>query len=276
MGLFGKLQELFTEDVEEEVPIKKEVMKVEIPDPKEEEEKMEKVEILEPEVKKEEKRTPVFFDDKDFINLEQPKVEKKVEAPKKVEIYGGVKKEEPKKHFSPSPIISPVYGVLDKNYHKEDIASKGERKTSRYQRLNTPKNLTVDDVMKKAYGTLEDELEDTLTGKNSILFKEEPEEPVVEQKSEKEILEDFGLTEEKVEDELPSIQRENLIDPLSGLELDVQEDDLLNDNFGDEEETPSKENTEEKEEHNKEEDLDLKESDLFNLIDSMYEKRDEE
>lgn len=32
--------------------------------------------------------------------------------------------EEPKKVFKPSPIISPVYGVLDKNYHKEDIVTK--------------------------------------------------------------------------------------------------------------------------------------------------------
>ena len=31
---------------------------------------------------------------------------------------------EEKKSFKPSLIISPVYGVLDKNYHKEDITSK--------------------------------------------------------------------------------------------------------------------------------------------------------
>ena len=28
------------------------------------------------------------------------------------------------KKFKPTPIISPVYGILDKNYHKEDIVNK--------------------------------------------------------------------------------------------------------------------------------------------------------
>ena len=34
------------------------------------------------------------------------------------------KKEETKRIFKPTPIISPVYGVLDKNYKKDEITSK--------------------------------------------------------------------------------------------------------------------------------------------------------
>ena len=61
--------------------------------------------------------------------------------------------------FKPSPIISPIYGILDKNYKKEDIVQKREiRLTSEYER----RNLTVDDVRKKAYGTLSDDLIDDM------------------------------------------------------------------------------------------------------------------
>ena len=43
--------------------------------------------------------------------------------------------------FKPTPIISPVYGVLDKNYTKEDITVK-----------ELPKNEDIDLVRDKAYG----------------------------------------------------------------------------------------------------------------------------
>ena len=70
-----------------------------------------------------------------------------------------------KKIFKPTPIISPVYGVLDKNYHKEDIVTRTDN-------LKPDKNeVSIDSIRNKAYGTLEDELESTLFGNNSILFK---------------------------------------------------------------------------------------------------------
>ena len=74
-----------------------------------------------------------------------------------------VLEKEEKKMFKPTPIISPVYGILDKNYHKEDIVNRAEVK-------DTPsKENPIDVVRDKAYGSLEDELENTLFG-NSILF----------------------------------------------------------------------------------------------------------
>lgn len=53
-------------------------------------------------------------------------------------------KEKPK--FKPTPIISPIYGVLDKNYKKEDFALDNIMET------NVTRKLDYDDVMKKAYG----------------------------------------------------------------------------------------------------------------------------
>ena len=114
MGLFDKVKNLFTEEDE---PVKSEVIQVEIPAPAKEEKKEE------PKIVKEEPKAPIFFDDEYFKELEQPKKEVKSsylkEQPKIIK--------EEKRVFKPTPIISPVYGVLDKNYNKEDIKPKKEK-----------------------------------------------------------------------------------------------------------------------------------------------------
>ena len=64
--------------------------------------------------------------------------------------YGGYERKEEKTYFKPSPIISPIYGILDKNYKKEDVREKKEvRITSNYTRSN----VSVDDIRNKAYGS---------------------------------------------------------------------------------------------------------------------------
>ena len=62
--------------------------------------------------------------------------------------YGSINKDD-KNYFKPSPIISPIYGILDKNYRKEDVVSKKEiHITSSYAKSN----MNVDDIRNKAYG----------------------------------------------------------------------------------------------------------------------------
>ena len=214
MGLMDKIRDIFTEEVEEpiEEPIKKEVIQVEIPAPQ----KKETPQIEEEPVKKEEKPAPIFFDDNDFANLEPPKktpkiIQKHNDKNKKIE-----EKKEEKKIFKPTPIISPVYGILDKNYHKEDIKI---RNNSSHNAYYNSKDVSIDDIRKKAYGTLQDELEITLFG--------EP---------------------EKIEMPKEEKQPDNEIDMF---------DELMDDK---------------KEEKNNQ----IDDSDLFNLIDSMYEKEDDE
>jgi len=211
MGLINKLRDMFTEEVEvpeEEEPIEKEVIQVEIPAPQQKEEVNKEVEKT---VEKEKTPAPIFFDDNDFAGLQPPSKPEKVikkTVPfekKKVEV-----RREEKKNFKPTPIISPVYGVLDKNYHKEDIKQKNTSSSSAYY---NHKDVSIDDIRKKAYGTLEDDLEVTLFG--------EP---------------------EKVD-----IEPENDLDMF---------DELLD----------TKVNTQVTE---------TDDSDLFNLIDSMYEKGDD-
>lgn len=148
MGLWEKIKDTFIYEEEEEntnkeeqEEIKKEVIQVEIKAPIESEE--------------EKKDYKVFFDEKDFEDLNKNEhIEYKKDLGEyKKEFKVNNKKEEDKKVFRPTPIISPVYGVLDKNYHKEDIVHKNEVPSS-----NKP-NLTVDDIRNKAFGTLEDEIE---------------------------------------------------------------------------------------------------------------------
>jgi hypothetical protein len=63
--------------------------------------------------------------------------------------YGTYEHKEEKAYFRPSPIISPIYGILDKNYKKEDVVSKREVRISS---SFTRSNVSVDEVRDKAYG----------------------------------------------------------------------------------------------------------------------------
>lgn len=227
MGLLDKMKNLFTEEVEEE-PVKSEVIQVEIPAPVKEEIKPienEEKSVSDSEVIKDEEKTmtPIFFDDAYFRELEQPKqIKKEVKS-------SYMKEKKTDKKFTPTPIISPVYGVLDKNYNKEDITTKKERESI----TNTNTSMTIDDVRRKAYGTLEDDIETTLFGSNSILF------------SETKTDDEKDLFEELIDDKDIEIKDDiNIIEEEMG-NTNIVEDAL--------------------EQHSSD-------SELFDLIDSMYEK----
>lgn len=241
MGFLDKVKNMFTEEIEEE-PIKKDVIQVEIPAPTVErrEERTTESETL---VREEKPQTPVFFDDKDFASLER-KEEKK---PKNLEDkYRG--KEEEKKVFRPTPIISPVYGVLDKNYHKEDIKPKKDsRVVSNYDKTA----VTIDDVRKKAFGTLEDELE-TVIPSDDYAITEENNVSLEINNSQDDILDD--LMDNDYQPKFGSYEEDNA----ETLNDEVEEKDMF----------------EEMHEEMQKEDEDLSESDLFNLIDSMYERKE--
>ena len=332
MGIMDKVKNLFTEEVEDDRPIKKEVRHVEIPSPKLEESKPkvveEKEEIISdtPVIKKEEKFVfPVYFDDKDFDDLEKPKkVEKKEikkEKPKRSErvekeLYNGSKDEvkEVSKNFRPSLIISPVYGVLDKNYHKEDITTKKVSNEDIYYHKSD--KVTVDDIRQKAYGTLEEEIKNNVLGHEDLLKeKEENTETAIDLFSEldfdeidkennssknennnndlifdnedldddtavlaqqleeqKKKLNEINnyIEENTVEKKPKDLENEKEIDEFieeTNEELIEEDEGLIQDKL--EEELEVEEETEETQ------NPDLTESELFNLIDSMYDDKEE-
>lgn len=90
-----------------------------------------------------------------------------------------LEEKEDHRSFTPSPIISPVYGVLNENYKKEDIVSKKE---TRAKKSDEP--LDLDSVRRKAYGTLEDEIEVSLSKKDITPVIEEQTVPDYEEDDE--------------------------------------------------------------------------------------------
>lgn len=325
MKLFDKVKNLFTEEYEEEIkPIKKEVKHVEItPVTRSEREykndNYEKFDdkILDEEPKyTEEKREEkfVFFSDDDFKDLEKPKKEEKKEIKEPVinerPLYNGASIKtttEEKKPFKPSLIISPVYGVLDKNYTKDEVVSKKVTSTRTYS-----KPLSVDDIRNKAYGTIEDEIKDSLLGNFEIEKEKEPIENDIDIFEELEKYDELDKLEDKINtdkdndiedifDELDN-KKDQILDELDNKkdeildELITKKDDIIvNDDIeeldlDDETLELSKQLESQKRQldeisdfiDDSDEDLDTKneddlnESELFDLIDSMYEKKDDE
>lgn len=311
MGFLDKMKNLFTEEVEEEIkPQKREEKIFEPVAPKKETIVPKEKEIPVRETRLEESKEkfvfPVYFDDKDFDDLEKPKVKEKPKnvVPKEVkkEPYQGAKvsiEPEPKKIFKPSPIISPVYGVLDKNYSKDDITTKKESRKNIISKPRKQENMTIDDIRNKAYGTLEDDLESTL----AYDFSELNEKPKHGSSSNQEALDifnelDFDSIDTKEEsftnlEKKVILDSENIVDDDTeqlARQLEEQKKKLeeisqyINENESDIEEIKEEPKSfieeeidsieEENSDMNKEKNLN--DSELFDLIDSMYEKKEDD
>lgn len=305
MGFLDKMKNLFTEEVEEEEskPQKKETRTMETTTPRRETVVAREPVMTVTESKTEENKEkfvfPVYFDDKDFDDLEKPKAKEKPKAtPKeqKKEPYQGAKvtlEPEPKKIFKPSPIISPVYGVLDKNYSKEDITTKKDSSRA-IARNSRSSHVTVDDIRNKAYGILEDDLESTLfddlsdIGEDSKydvsnqealdIFNELDFDTITEKKDEsyEKLEENILLDKAEVDDDTEQLARQ--------LEEQKKKLEEINQYMNDAEPLDEAEEEKKEREETKEDSVDdtpneesnLNDSELFDLIDSMYEKREEE
>ena len=167
--------------------------------------------------------------------------------------------------------------MLDQNYKKEDVIVKKDI-------LRSPKELTLDEVRKRAFGTLEDDLEQNLTTgeteeekvirlKTELEKKTEVivEEPVDKMKTIGELIEEDSINvdipeldsiiDEEIEynsnDATDIVETpKNSIEDLLNHEEEVSNDTELDDNDDDDE-------------------IDEDEADLFSLIDSMYEEKGE-
>ena len=184
--------------------------------------------------------------------------------------HGLYEKKDERTYFKPSPIISPIYGILDKNYKKVEIRDKKEiRLTSSYAH----ENLDLDEVRKKAYGSLTDDIE------REFIDKEEP--SVMEIDDEEE---DSQLLDLSTDSDTPEVKKVTMGDAEEyfedlGLEYNVDYKDASKEkamgrrvqkNYGEPkevEEQPKEEKTIEPEQNE-----DLDEDNLFDLIDSMYDK----
>lgn len=185
-------------------------------------------------------------------------------------------KREEKKKFKPTPIISPVYGVLDQNYKKEDVIVKKDI-------LRTPNELTLDEVRKRAFGSLEDELEENLTTEteNSVTkVKEKVSKKETVTETKKEVVEK-PIDKKKTIGEL--IEEDDMDIELPIIESIKENEVEYNNNDTKLEEEPTnsikdlldEENNDEIKENKESDEIDEDEADLFSLIDSMYEEKGE-
>ena len=199
-----------------------------------------------------EKETPKI---KDFLsNKTRSEVKSDAYTANRNNIYDPTNTEH--KPFTLSPIISPVYGILNENYTKDDII---EKKNSA-ERNKT--KIDFDSVRRKAYGTLEDEIEVSLT-------RPQDEDDGMEETSKKEMTID-NLKEDGI----------CINDLLVGDEDDEKTEELfdIEDISSMVEQTPYEEETLSIEDEVvvDENSNDDKADDLFDLIDSIYAGKDKE
>lgn len=245
------------------------------------------------------------MEDKDFKIEEMPKEKRKKEEPVKREKkkpenkishekkskpygldefdlpekeHGLYEKKEERSYFKPSPIISPIYGILDKNYKKEEIRDRKEvRLTSSYAH----ENLDLDEVRKRAYGNLTNDIErefrENREPVNIISYEDDEEE-------------DSSLLDLSTETDTPEVKKVTVGDAEEyfedlGLEYNVDYKDAskekasgrrTNKNYESEEEVASKSENQNEHQNNVETEKSMDEEtdddNLFDLIDSMYEK----
>ena len=230
------------------------------------------------EEKEKEKVVPSFYEERPAVSRVSRPVERPVTHERtNAHLDNAITREtvNETKHFVPSPVISPVYGILDKNYKKEDILPKASSDGT------LPKVIDVDSVRKKAFGALEEDIIEAHKNNDeneSIDLLEETSD-VIQGDDEFMNTSDIKITtyedevdndNAKVEDSI--IATEDDVNNEDEVSSDIDEIDLGNDNQ-DLDTIISEDQVKEDIKDDKKEE-DTLESDLFNLIDSMYQDKE--
>ena len=199
------------------------------------------------------------FDEEEFVsNMSRPKPKANVleyERKKSVEKrtdYGRYERVETreyveKKKFKPSPIISPVFGILNQDYKAEDIVNKKD----------TASNIDIEAVRKKAFEPIQEESVTETIDEPVVTFFEEKETITIKEETP---AENYKSIDDLLEEASDEINLEDTLEIPKTNNLDAIEEEL--------EKLDVEEKTVEK-------DLDdTLDSDLFELIDSMYDERE--
>ena len=290
MGLKNRLSKMKSflfdeeEEKEEKVPVKKGFKKEkEMFKPKKEE--LEEIEELyindiseEPETEGLKSRTTKVekefsfpdFDDDDFMVSDkkpEPIIKPEKEEVKPIPLYQGSKRKEEFKRFKPSPIISPIYGLLD----EEGNTVKEDRSDFSYN-----DDISLDDVRKKAYGSAQEDLEDTLKKLSTKTIEEAEEEMEKEQlsRSKNKVIKEKITSIAKDDVEIEDDDDDDMILPnvnFKEIDVDKESKSIKKEKVKKEESSKKK-----KQEDDDDDDDETKEQDLFNLIDTMYQENGDE
>lgn len=300
MKLLEKLKNTFFEEeyieVDEPEVKKQEVAKkVEPKEIKREEKKMAPVEEKTPEVVVEEEKKIEnysdrelsrkdsklpYFEDDDFI--ETGLKGSKKEEPRKLygesadKLYSSISYSDTsankpysaplKEAFKPTPIISPIYGILDKNYRKEEVIDKKDKMPGVSSYVSR-KNADLDSVRKKAYGGL-DPLEEMNKPVNNSISE------IKNDSEEDNLLYDMTSDNSKpMVDQVTLADAEEYFEDL-GLEYNIDYKDTRYERATGRRSSSTYSQDEVKEKIELAEDANL-EDNLFDLIDSLYEEGEE-
>lgn len=280
MGVFSKLKNIFYDEEYIDEPAEAEIKKVDKVVKKEVEEakpRVEEIKITREEPKREEakrvaeepkpsndfserelfrsERTFNFteFDDDEELPPRRNVLSPEPKVAKRTEVQKPAIPEQPK-IFKPSPIISPIYGILDKDYKKDEVVSKPVREEKPVIKDSAT---TYDTVRRKAYGTLEDELEDTLNSMNKLT----PEAISNEVNKIDKSVDELDKKTNKIEDLISKIESTT-----SDVSVGELEDKMELEHFDDDDDEPVSDKTMTNS---------TLEHDLFNLIDSMYDDKED-
>ena len=307
MGFLNKVKNFFFEFEEEIVEVDEEpkkgkkdepvAKKIELPKTEKKDEDVEYTLDTEEIDLEKDNKFPMDFDEDDFkeetIEMEQVEEQtiKRDEPNYDFELEYGKEKErerlsEPhglyegksaKKAFTPTPIISPIYGILDKNYKKDDVVTKKEIRLS-----SAPKKIDLDSVREKAYGDLTSDISQSM----EEVKKKDYEEDIVDYNDDENLLYDLNDNDSPAVKKVTVGDAEEYFNEL-GLEYNVDyKDDSMEQTKSPKERTrrstideeeikkDTKLNDEiEKEDFDEESDDGL-ESNLFDLIESMYDEKE--
>ncbi len=234
------------------------------------------------------KRNNKNYSTQNVIQLEKQKEREKETIKKVAELYPKKDEIRVKPKFKATPVISPVYGILDKNYKKEEVKEKPEEK---FEMKRPSKKVDFETVRKKAFGNLVDDIKDNMICENCELYKEvkkitslkeddllydmtvESTENVTLEKAYDDY-EEFGVTYEpqppKKEEESPVDLDKIINDNTETTENEIKSQDENNPETKNEEQLPSRTKKQEEKKETKVDD------DFFELIDSMYKERVDE
>lgn len=295
MGLLNKIKGILFEEVEEdevasapkneekkpiaekiepqrkvEEPVEKSVPKVTTPVKEEKTENLNERDLF-----KSDNISPFFdFDEEEFSNMsrvQKPKTTNVMEYERKKRVekrydmgsFSKIERTEvvEKKKFKPSPIISPVYGILNEDYKPEDIKNKTDNV------VNT--GLDFNSVRKKAFG------EETLSEPETTYYEESVTVKVKENEEEKQ--QKVKTIDELLEDTADvTINVDDKKDVEDKKDIEVTNDEVEDYERIDEDlEEVTTKNDVNKTKMEKVEDDDTLENDLFDLIDSMYDNRED-
>lgn len=259
MGIFKKLKDVLFDIEEDELPIITKNEEIEegtkkIPKYKDEN-TIKEIKIPKEEINKKELETTFNFpldiddedkptrrsktdynDSKDYLNIFEDEIRPE---PKGRDLMRESFQSEKRatRPFKTTPIISPVYGILDQNYSKDDVIVKTDIGV---------KGPNLDEVRKKAYG-IEDKKSNSKKSEDNKVTIEEFDDSL-------KTLDEILMEEEKSTKEINLPKKKEIIDIIEK----NQEEEIFTDN---------------KKVQNIEDDT--IETDLFNLIDSMYEDKEE-